>query len=328
MKKTSAVIVICMCLGMLLSFTAGCQRERRSEVVFGSDLLTFYHVPEDTLAWMSHCLNVKSDSVISMFAFSLQPYPHDADTLLYNVICKMTERDCYEGSMQAVYKWFWHDAVKKDVDDYLSLKSSGLTLTDSMRYELVMKAICDSVSRIDTYEDCAKNALAHAVATVSVWRMMDKYKEMIRKTGDVRIKRAYLEDCQLWLALLDDAKERLRDSGEHWGVKVNRQHKRLAEFRARMLDEEMAERNTLDSIWNWDEYEHRFLFDNTETALEAWYEGRMQSAKGLEGYSHSFFRNLSGVIVERYKAEMRLGLILMDSICNEQGIAYEIVVGN
>lgn len=232
MKYSIVLLLLCM---TMVACNHDVQQEPRSEVVYGSDLLTFYDVPEDTLDWMNHCLYVKADSVISMFAFTISKYKFKNDTLLFHLIGKLVERDTYKGDMKAVYKWFWYDAIKKDIEEYLVATNGGQTMEDSACCECVMSTICDSIAHIDTYEDIELNALASIEAYVACWRMMDKYIRTIRSTDSIALKRTYLEDCQAVLKQMSDERERLRNSGINWGRKANLRWKQLAEDKIKML---------------------------------------------------------------------------------------------
>ena len=234
-KSMKHSIVFLLLSTTMVACSNGIQQEPRSEVVYESDLLTFYDVPEDTLDWMNHCLYVKADSVISMFAFTISKYEFKEDTLLFHLIGKLVERDVYEGNLKAVYKWFWHDAIEKDVEEYLVAANGGQTMADSASCECVMRTICDSIAHIDTYEDIELNALASIEAYVACWRMIDKYKCIIKSTDSIDLKRTYLEDCQAVLKQMSDERERQRNSGINWGRKANLRMKQLAEDKIKML---------------------------------------------------------------------------------------------
>ncbi|MBP5769788.1 MAG: hypothetical protein J6W75_00280 [Bacteroidaceae bacterium] len=182
----------------------------------------------------------------------------------YDAICLMLHmRTCYNGDLQAEFDWIWHSKVMELNPDLDSIYSILNEYAGGNQPEM---------------------NFAWEVKSSLAWlQLMGKYKEMISLIDDAEAKKTYLDDYRLWERASEDliAQNCYGYGYSSWPMDVAGSRICIAETRLEFLQKEIGYLKG-DSVF--DRYEHpqSFVFDNTDWALEQWYDNRMKARHKIE----------------------------------------------
>ena len=223
------------------------------------------------------------------------------DTLMYrlvdNLLCL---RDCYDGSLQAVYDWLWHEEMLKEIDTYLTTTYPKKKKFDIGDYEQVILSMVNYVSPLLDGNDAEMGQASQVEHYAKSLLLIGEYKEAVRNCEhSPKMARTYMEDYRLWIQVFYElsALYRPETHASEWDMAYHCCGAEMMDFRLDFLIEEVVNLWSGTSIDEKEKSVSHFKFDKNHSALLKWYDMR-NSVKDKE--NDFWYSNMTNKIVKEY----------------------------
>ena len=217
------------------------------------------------------------------------------DSLMYRLVDNLiSSRDYYEGDLDHVYDWLWHDEMITEIDTYLKTIYPDKEEFDDNDYLGVFDKMGHYVDPLCDGNNPEMRQYAQVWHYLSVLHLIGKYKEAILCAYPSKeLAKAYLEDYRLWKKMYDSVVEAYRPEQyyAYWPLEYHDCGELMAQFRAEMLDEEidyLAGEKKMDGV----QIENKQKYHGDNAGLDRWFDMRkaVKDPNHAVWYSHMTYR--------------------------------------
>lgn len=253
-----------------------------------------------------------SDTLTDEFLFQvIDDWMALKETKLGSVIEGMMQKsESYHGIYTYSYEWVSQDSVDQCFLEYLRKKDASTEKMDSVKFREVLNDIEEYVGNNPPMTQTDMNAWAHVEMVGERNYMIGMYKELLRKTKDPDLHKAYFSDFVAWREMSFAVNERHAGGYSMYPLEIASYKSEMMRLRSNLLREEAALLLSGKPCL-WDSKQHPINWEKGDAdLLRPWYDLRMARSKDFKDKQYAeAFRTMTEKIAYIYLQKNQFDIV-------------------